>query len=286
MVFDPKLMALITAISFGAAPVVLKMAFRRGGEAGIGILISLASAIPMTLMVALVLDPHFELLTPFAVVAFILGGLAGSAVGRYWNYVSIDMLGPARSATIRSSSPVFTAFLAVLIYQEEIPPARWAAIASIVGGAALVSWSPGSGARGWLNLGVLYATGAAIAYGFRPIFIKAGLVDADVPLAASIIGAFAALVYTLLRENPRVLRAIRLDAAFGWFLVGGIVQAIAQLSLALGLAGGEVSLVYTITASSPLFTLAFTALLLRGAEEINLRLVLGSLAVVAGVAIL
>jgi uncharacterized membrane protein len=279
-------MALITAISFGAAPVALKLAFRRGGDASVGIIISLASAIPMTLLVGLWINPHFERLTPFAVVAFILGGLAGSAVGRYWNYLSIDLLGPARSATIRSSSPAFTALLVVLIYHEEITPLRWAAISAIVGGAALVSWNPGSGARGWLSLGVLYATGAAIAYGFRPIFIKAGLLDADVPLAASIIGAFAALIYTMLRENRASLRVTRIDAAAGWFLVGGVVQAIAQLALALGLSGGEVSLVYTITASAPLFTLTFTAVLLRGVEEINLRLILGSMAVVAGVAVL
>ena len=105
MIDDPKLWALVTAISFGAAPVVLKMAFQRGGQAGPGILVSLALAIPMTLAVALVVSPKLELLTPFAVVAFILGGLAGSAAGRRWNYVSIDLLGASRSATIRSTSP-------------------------------------------------------------------------------------------------------------------------------------------------------------------------------------
>lgn len=283
MIDDPKFWALVTAITFGAAPVVLKMAFQRGGQAGIGILISLASAIPMTLAVALFVSPKLELLTPFAVVAFILGGLAGSAVGRRWNYLSIDMLGASRSATIRSTSPVFTAVIVLFVYQEEISLVRWAAIVAIVAGAALVSWTPGSGARGWLTLGVLYALGAAVAYGFRPIFIKAGLQEVDSPLAASLIGAVAALIYTLARENLASLRAARLDAAFGFFLIGGAFQAIAQLALALGLSGGDVSLVYSITASAPLFTILFTAIFLRGVEEITLRLALGATAVVIGV---
>jgi len=281
--FDPKLMGLVTAIAFGAVPVLLKLAFRRGGDVGVGVITGLSLAIPITILAGIAIEPHFERLTPYAVVAFVLGGLAGSAVGRRWNYISVDLLGPARSATIKSSSPVFTAFLAVLLYGETITPARWAAILVIVAGAALVSWSPGSGARGWLSRGVLYATGASIAYGIRPIFIKIGLVDADVPLAAAIIGAVAALLYTLARENRANLRAVRLDAALGWFLLAGLVQAIAQLAMALGLSSGDVSLVYTIAASAPLFTLGLTALLLRGVEEINLKLVLGSLAVVGGV---
>jgi len=280
---DPKVMALVTALSFGMAPVVLKMAFRRGGHAGIGIIIGLVVAIPMTLAIGLVVDPHLERLTPLAVGAFILGGLAGSAVGRRWNYLSIDLLGPARSATIRSSSPVFTAFLAVLLYQESISPVRWAAIVAIVAGAALVSWTPGTGARGWFTVGVLYALGAAMAYGFRPLFIKAGLEIADAPLAASIIGALAALAWTLAREDRSSLRAARIDASFWFFFLGGILQAIAQLSLAVGLSGGDVSLVYSLTASAPLFTLIFTMLLLRGVEEITLRVIIGSVLTVAGV---
>ena len=280
---DPKFWALVTALSFGMTPVVLKMAFRRGGDAGVGLIIGLAVAIPMNLAIGLFVDPHYERLTPFAIIAFILGGLAGSAVGRRWNYLSIDLLGPSRSATIRSSSPLFTALMAVVLYQEAIGPVRWAAIVAIMAGAALVSWTPGAGARSWLSLGVLYALGAAIAYGFRPIFVEAGLENANTPLAASIIGATAALVYSVARENRDNIRLIPLDRSFWLFFAGGVLQAVAQLALAVGLSGGDVSLVYSLTASSPLFTLLFTGILLRGVDRLTPRLALGCVAVVAGV---
>lgn len=280
---DPKLLALVTALTFGMAPVVLKLAFRRGGQAGIGIIIGLVVAIPLNFAFGLVIDPHYERLNAIAIAWFVLGGLAGSALGRYWNYVSIDILGPSRSVTIRSSSPVFTAFLAVLLYGEQITLQRWAAIVAIVGGAAVVSWHRAEGARGRFSTGVLYALGAAVAYGLRPIFIKAGLESANVPLAASVVGAAAALAYTAIREPRESFRITRLDAAFWWFLVGGVLQAIAQLTLALGLSGGDVSLVYALTSSAPLFTIVFTWLFLRGAEPITPRLLLGAIAVVAGV---
>ena len=73
-------------------------------------------------------------------------------------------------------------------------------------------------------IGLTLALGAAAAYAFRPILIKAGLEQADIPLAASIIGAFSALAYTALREPRENFRVTRLDAAFWWFLVGGAVH--------------------------------------------------------------
>jgi uncharacterized membrane protein len=53
--------------------------------------------------------------------------------------------------------------------------------------------------------------------------------------------------------------------------------------LTYALAGGEVSVVYPLTSSAPLFTVGFTALLLRGVEQITWRLVVGTILVVAGV---
>ena len=62
-----------------------------------------------------------------------------------------------------------------------------------------------------------------------------------------------------------------------------MLQAIGFLSLTLGLSGGEVSVVYPVTSSAPLFTLGFTALLLRGKEQLTPQIVLGAALVVLGV---
>jgi drug/metabolite transporter (DMT)-like permease len=44
-----------------------------------------------------------------------------------------------------------------------------------------------------------------------------------------------------------------------------------------------VTVVYPVTASAPIFTLGFTALLLRGQEQLTWRIVLGVVLVVIGV---
>jgi drug/metabolite transporter (DMT)-like permease len=285
-VLDPKFLGLLTAVLFGMVPVMLKLAFKRGGTTGVGMIIGLSIAVPINLAVLLVVQSDLSALTPFAIVAFALGGLAGSGVGRRWNYNAIQLIGASRMATLWTVSPVFTAILAAILYAEALTALRWAAIVAIVVGAALVTWTPGSGARGWLSLGVLYALGACLLFGIRPLILKAGLLEADLPVAAATIGAASAFAYALVMEDLRNLRITRFDSAVALFLIGGILQAASQLALTVGIAQGEVSVVYTLTASSPLLTLVFTRIFLRDVEQITPRLVAGALITVAGVIVL
>jgi uncharacterized membrane protein len=57
-------------------------------------------------------------------------------------------------------------------------------------------------------------------------------------------------------------------------------------SLVFALALGEVSFVYPLSSSAPLFAVLFTWLLLRGVEQLTWRVVAGSALIVAGVAFL
>jgi len=279
--FDARVMALIAAVSFGLAPVTLKIAYRHGGSTTSGMVIGLAVAVPINFAFVLVMDPHWELLTAGAIVGFVLSGLAGNAIGRNWFYQAIDLLGAARASVLRSTSPILTTFLALVLYQEAVTPLRWAAVIAIVLGGVLVSWTPGAGARGWLGAGVVFALLAAVSYGVRPIFVKFGLEQANLPLAGACIGAVVALAWSMLWDRSYI-RQTKLDRSFAWFLIGGIVQALALLALTFGLSEGDVSLVYPLSTSAPLFTLLFSALLLRGVERITPRLMIGALTVVLG----
>jgi drug/metabolite transporter (DMT)-like permease len=283
---DPKFLGLLTALLFGLVPVTLKLAFRHGGATGVGMIIGLSLAVPANLLVLVLVRPDLSVLTPFAIAAFALGGLAGSGVGRRWNYNAINLVGPSRTATIWTASPVVTALLAAVLYGEEVTPIRWAAIAAIVAGAALVTWIPGTGVQGFVSRGILYALAASALFGIRPLVLKAGLLESDVPVAASTIGAAAALAYALVMEDLEKLRITRFDKAVALFLVGAVLQTAAQLVLTVGIAEGEVSVVYTLTAASPLITLVGTRLFLRGAEDVTPRLVVGALITVAGVVVL
>jgi DME family drug/metabolite transporter len=284
MILDPKVFALITAISFGLNPVALKIAFTRGGRPDTGMIVGLIVAVPLYLvLLPFAGGPHLEQVTVPALAGFILGGLFGTGIGRRWLYIAIDRIGASPATAIKNSAPVISAILAAILFSEAVTPVRAAAILAIVAGVVLVTWKPGQGARRWLDVGVLAAIGAAVTYGIRPLFLKFGLDAADLPLTSAIIGAIAALSYALLFGDRSGLRTIHREAAFGLFILSGILQAIGFLALNVGLSGGIVSTVYPVTASAPLFALLFTAILLRGKERLTPQIVLGAAAVVAGV---
>jgi len=281
---DPKIFALVTAICFGLNPVTLKIGFSRGGRPDTGMIVGLMVAVPFyILLLPLAGGPHLELITPAALLGFVLGGLFGTGIGRRWLYIAIDRIGASPATAIKNAAPVISALLAAVLFSEPVTPIRWAAIVAIVGGVVLVTWKPGQGVRRWLDVGVLAAIGAAVTYGIRPLFLKFGLDAADLPLSSAIVGAIAALTYALLFGDRSGLRTIAREPAFGLFLLSGMLQAVGFLTLNVGLSGGTVSTVYPVTASAPLFALLFTAALLRGKESLSWRIVLGAVAVVAGV---
>ena len=170
-----------------------------------------------------------------------------------------------------------------MLFRSQVGPVQWLAIVGIVAGVLLISWKPGKPLRSWFDVGVLVAIAAAGAYGIRPLVLKFGLTAAELPLTAAIFGAIAALSYALLAGDRTGLRSIARDPAFPLFVGAGILQAIGFLALNVGLVGGDVSVVYPVTSSAPLFTLVFTRLFLRGQETLTWRKVGGVVAIVAGV---
>ena len=281
---DPKLLALVTAIAFGLNPVTLKRGFGLGGRPDTAMILGLLVAVPIYLAILpLAGGLHAEQVTFAALVGYILGGLFGTGIGRRWLYIAIDRIGASPATAIKNAAPVVSTLLGAIIFAEPVTPIRWAAVVAIVVGVALVTWKPGSGVRHWLDIGTAAAIGAALSYGVRPLFLKWGLEAADLPLTAAFVGAIAALTYALLFGDRSGLRTAHREPAFGLFIASGVLQAIGFLALTLGLSGGQVSVVYPVTASAPLFTLAFTALLLRGKERLTIPITVGAILVVFGV---
>jgi uncharacterized membrane protein len=285
---DPKLFALIVAISFGLNPVVLKLGFARQGKVDVAVLIGLVVAIPLYLaVVPLVGGLHWEQVTLPALIGFVLGGLFGAGIGRRWMYLAIHAIGAAPATAIKNAAPLITTSLAVLFLGEQVTLLQWLAVLTIIMGKTLETWKPGGGRRQLLNLGVLAAVGSAFSYGVRPLFLKFGLEAANLPVTAALVGAIAALLYVGLLARPRGLRPEPMERhVLGLFVAAGILQGIGFLALTFGLAGGEVSVVYPVTSSAPIFTLVFTRFMLRGTEDLTWQIALGVILVTAGVIVL
>jgi drug/metabolite transporter (DMT)-like permease len=290
---DPKLFALAGATCFGLGPVLVRVGFARNGRVDGAVMVALAIAIPLYLaLLPLVGGLHWDQVTPQAFVGFALGGLFGGGIGRRWMYIAIGRIGASPATAIKNSAPLFTTALAVLLLREPVTLVHWLATIAIVAGISLVTWRQGKGFN-FLDPGVLAAFASALSYAVRPLVVKFGLEDASIPVTASLIGASTGLLYALVMARPWRLSRTDLpgrntlrDPAMPPFIGSGILQALGILCITTALAGSDVSLVYPITASAPLFTVAFTWLFLRGTEGVTWRTLAGAAAVVAGVTLL
>ena len=67
-----------------------------------------------------------------------------------------------------------------------------------------------------------------------------------------------------------------------FWVVNGVVVTLAWLSMFTALTLGKVSVVSSLGGTNPLFSVILSAILLKGTEELNPRIVTGSLTIVAG----
>lgn len=278
----PVLLALVAACLFGVSTVTAKR----------GLMIvhpQAASLVVIGTVVALYL-----LTSPFWMRAqdwftlgfwiFVLNGLMHPFLSMYLALEATARTGPTVAATLSGTAPLFAAFTAIAFLGESINAWISLGTAATVVGVMTLSWSP-KGAGTLLRLALLFATGAAIVRGLNHTIGKWGLetmpnvfMASFVSFSVSFCGAL--LVYRL-RTGSLVVRIPR--AGLGYFVLTGMIIAVAVLCMYGGLATGRVVVVSPIIAAYPVFTL-LTALMFKQ-ESLTLKLAAGVLLVVGGVAL-
>jgi len=141
--------------------------------------------------------------------------------------------------------------------------------------------------RRTLVTGTLFALAAALSYGGSQVITRQALGDLAPPLVGSAIALFwGTLGFAILSARSLGERGDHLWRGVAFFATGGVFSAMGVLLMFFALGIGQVVVISPVLATNPLFTLFFAALLLRGVEQITLRVIVGALLVVAGVAVL
>jgi len=130
-------LALIAAASWGLSAVLVRSGLRDMTPV-VGTMISLISALLLTLVLVLALQPQelFEV-SAGALLMFAVIGILNFPMGRFFNYLAMSHLGVGRSTPILASAPLFAVLGAVLFTGEEIQLATVAGIGLILGGLYL-----------------------------------------------------------------------------------------------------------------------------------------------------
>lgn len=290
-------LVVLAAALWGASPVLLKRALNRGARPRQAVLVALAVDTALVSTAHVIVhgsDALRALLTADLRVLglFVLTGALGTGLGRLIGLIGLERLGASVYSAALSVRPVFATVLGVTVLGEPVTPVRVAGVGILVVGLLVIerARSHGGGERGgWHRRDLVLPFVAAATYAASRTLRRAGLHVGDVDvfaavatnelaglfvLAAVLGGSSGTDVFTPPRESVASLVGSGCCIAIGMIAVFGALAAPA----------GRVVVVDPLVATVPLFTVGFAAHFLD-TERITGRIVLGTLVVVAGAAL-
>ncbi|MFB6310799.1 MAG: EamA family transporter [Salinirussus sp.] len=295
-----EVLALVAAFSLGAGTVVMKHGLRSASRE-LFVFVSLGVQAVLFSTLAIITGLTFLGLW-IAAAAFVASGLLGSILARYASAFAVDRVGVALAFPIRSTAPLFSAIVAVLILGETVTPLLAGGTAIVVAGVAILSHQAYSddrattanttsatnlvGRRRLLSLAP--ALVSAILFGITPTLRKFGLeagVSVTDGLALTFVAAF--LVYgpyfLTTRRDELASSGARRDVR--WFVVTGLLWSAALGTYFLALSLADTVVVVPLFYTSPLFAIGLSYVFLRDLEVVSAGVLVGAACVTLGTAI-
>jgi drug/metabolite transporter (DMT)-like permease len=286
-------LALLASLGFGSSAIFARLGMRDVPPLA-STLISAVGSLFLALPLALALARQdIGALPAAAFLGFLALGALNFLGGRGQNYLSIDLVGAARSAPFVGASALFAAIFAIGLTGERPHPVVLAGTLGVVAGLAV---STGDSFRsGWSRdlrslLGYGLALGAAACYGASSVVAKHMTTEYGSPFmvaAFSLLFGVALLTPLAGRGAVRSLRSRSVGRRnLALAAVSGIVGAGGVISLYLALERAPVVIVSPISSTNPLVTLLMAHLFLeRRLERVTRWVLAGTLLAVSGVAL-
>ena len=198
-----------------------------------------------------------------AVFWIALAGLIVPSLSMTVHSWSERLIGPALTAGLASTSPVFAMVLAVAVLGEVLSLRIVTGTAIVVGSIAFIALrSRGAGAQ-WPVWAVAIPLGAALTRGVSHNVIKIGLGTLPSPMTAALVAATTSLIVLALVHigSGRGLPAF--NKGYLWFGLCGFLNGLGLVGLNSALSLGEVIVVAPLVATTPAFTLIMGWLFFR-----------------------
>jgi drug/metabolite transporter (DMT)-like permease len=274
--------ACLAGVFFGALNITVRRGLARVSDVAAGSAVIVIVALAVVAAPAALSGSDFPArdLWPFVVLGAFVPGLSQLLVVK-----AVQAAGASRAGILFGMAPLFSSLIAIAAFGE---PLRWPLVAGtllVVAGGAALAWEP-ERPLDFRAYGAVLAVTVAVAFGVRDNVARAvgeGIeVDALAQTTALMLGASIVLLANLARGSAP-LRRLRTAAPF--FTSSGLVTALAHVFLFAALDRARVTVVAPLTGTGVLWTVVFAAVFLGRSELVGRRLVLVSLLVVAGGAV-
>lgn len=281
-----ELFALANAFFFALHNLLTKKGLKYSNPAT-AVLTSLVVNVVVLWSVSLLFLP-VELLSTSGIFIFVLVGLFQPGLTRLLTYKSIETVGVAVTDPLRATTPMFSAFLAILFLGEQMSLPVFLATLLIIAGITLLSLRGGSAQKIRVSY-IFYPLLASFLAGSSQVLRKFGLGAIPHPILAAAVTATSSLVVVSLTlwVSSRRKEILALNKrCFPFYLAAGLSVTLGMVTIYYALDLGKVVVVIPISSTGPLFSLTLTALFLKGVERVTLKIVLGAALIISGVILL
>jgi drug/metabolite transporter (DMT)-like permease len=283
------LLALTSALLFGAMTVALRAALRGHPEPDVAAVACTVVALAVSL-VAVVLDPGTgELGRPNELAIFALAGLLAPGVSQILLVIGVRDAGASRTAVVFGTAPLFGATMAILFLDE---PFEWALAvgAGLIVGAGFLLAGETTRPAHFRLAGMGFALAATFLFSVRDVLVRwysedtaLGSVEAA---AASLVAGSLVVTAWVAANRGRAFVAALSSRALLRFVPAGVFFGLSYVLLFEAYYRGKVTVVSPLVATESLWGVLLAALFLRRSELVGPRLVLGAVLVVAGGALI
>ena len=277
-------LALTAAVLLAANQVCGRIGLQYGTIPQSWLIVFCTSAAIMSLT-ALVVAPQPWTMTISGGVLFGADGLLYACAAGLM-LVSGLKVGPSTASAVKNASPVPAILLAIPFLGELPGMGEVLGTTLCVGGVLLMSGKAGATgrARFW-RPAMVYPIAAMLFFAVDNVVRKAGIPQVSHPMLGAIVAGaamtfFALTAFLITRSSFPRGRALR------WFLLTGAFQGVAYFFIITALSGGSVAVVVPLYTSSPIFVILGSRLFLGHLEKLTPRVVLGVLAVFAGIVVI
>ena len=279
------LLAAGAALFFGALAVTIRLALRAGIDAEAASLVTTVIAC-LVCAVAAVVTGDFSGVDWADTWPFFVTGLFAPGISQILFTRGVGVIGPSRTAILVGISPVLSAAIAVTILGEPLHAGLVFGTLLVVGGGTLLVRERG-GRSAALSLGIALGLSAALLFAVRDNLVRWAARGSEVPgFVAATASLVSASLVILLVVALRPHAAGRIRRAARPFVPSGLVYGVSYACLYSAFDRGRVTVVAPLVATESLFAVLISLVLLRRSELIGPRLLLATVLVVSGGALI
>jgi uncharacterized membrane protein len=285
--------ALMTAIAYGLDNFLIRKGLIHSPSPVVAVFITLTINFSFFVVLSLIFVP-FEFFKLNLIYLFIVAGILAPGSARLLSYKGLKILGMSITTPIINAESLFSVMLALFFLNEPINFTIITGILSVLCGLILLGYEVGQkNERGtskrFRYRYLFYPIMASLLYGVSVFFRKLGLNTLSSPiLGATLTSGTSWCILTIVLTtsgNIKSLAQVKKRSLI-YFGFGGCATCIAWLSFFHALDIGRVAVVTPIATSYSLVTLFLSFLLLRDMEQMSLKIILGTVLTVAGIALL